>query len=279
MTLRSAILTAIALLCFAGNSLICKAALGRGLIGPAEFTFIRILTGSIALLAISRASGRPDSRRSGSWASSAALFAYAGLFSLAYLKLDAGMGALILFGFVQVTMIGWSISRSHRVPPVTWIGGTIALSGLALLTVPGKSAPSFPGLILMAFAGVSWGIYSLRGKGSLSPLQDTALNFTRATPFAFAFLAVGVASGMHLTSAGLTLACLSGIVTSGFGYSIWYAVVPGLGPVRAGIVQLLVPPIALIASVLFLGEGLTLRMITATALILAGVGTVLVSKK
>lgn len=275
MNLRVLALAAACVVCFAGNSLICKWALGGGLIGAAEFTLVRIVSGAVVLAALARSRGLRGLFLQGSWRSALALFVYAAFFSMAYLRLDAGIGALVLFGFVQGSMLGWSAFKGAVPSTRTWVGLAVAFCGLGFLTVPGKSAPDFSGLLLMATAGIAWGVYSLRGKGVLDPVLATTTNFIRAVPLALVFLGLSLSTGVGLSASGVALAVLSGAATSGLGYALWYSVVPALGPIRAAVVQLVVPPVALALSIGFLGEQLTFRSAVAALLILAGVGVAL----
>jgi drug/metabolite transporter (DMT)-like permease len=219
--------------------------------------------------------GGPDSlittaRTKGSWGSALALFGYAAAFSLAYLRLSAGVGALVLFACVQATMIGWGIKNGERPSLVEWMGIALALAGLFLLTLPGAVAPDPIGLVLMMSAGISWGAYSLRGRSSRAPLLSTADNFARSVPMAIAGVLIGL-SEAHTSTPGIWLALASGCVASGIGYSLWYTALPGLSATRAAIVQLLVPILAATLGILFLGEPLTARLSFSALMILGGV--------
>ncbi len=270
---RIAVLTAATLTCFAANSLLCRAALRPRLVDAATFTSVRLASGAAALaviLAVTRRS-RP---RGGSIGSSLALFGYAATFSLAYLRIGAGVGALLLFAAVQVTMVGWSIVRGARPRPFQWLGLAVALGGLAALALPGASAPDPLGAALMLGAGAAWGVYSLRGRSAGDPLATTAHNFLWSLPLALAFSAAA-ARGASATGAGLALAVASGALASGGGYSLWYAVVPALGATRAAAVQLAVPALAGVGATAFLGERLTPRIAASAAAILLGIGLTL----
>ena len=256
-----------ALVGFAANSLLCRAALGARSIDAASFTAIRIASGALVLLVLA---GR-RAPRTGSWPSAAALFAYAAAFSFAYLRLTAATGALILFALVQATMIGVGIWRGERPRALEWLGLALAAGGLVALTLPGLAAPDPLGAALMAGAGVAWGIYSLRGRGATNPLAVTADNFARAVPFtALLLVAIPLASG-RITTRGALLAATSGALASGIGYSLWYAALPHLRATRAAIVQLSVPVLASLGAVVTLGESISLRLAGATAAILGGV--------
>jgi drug/metabolite transporter (DMT)-like permease len=268
---RTASLTALALVAFAANSLLGRLALGEAQIDAASYTSLRLLSGAATLWAIAALSvaGSGGPRRGGHWASAVMLFLYAVAFSFAYLSLDAGTGALILFAAVQVTMILAGFREGHRPNAPEWLGLVAAFGGLVYLVSPGLSAPAPMGSALMAAAGIAWGVYSLRGRGSADPLGDTARNFARALPFA---LVVSAAMSAHvgITPRGAWLAILSGAVASGLGYVIWYAALNGLTTTRAAMVQLSVPVLAAIGGVLFLSERLTFRLLVASVLILGG---------
>lgn len=266
--LRIAILTSATLACFAANSLLCRAALGPGRIDPATFTWVRLASGAATLaLLLSVKRRRPAG---GSIGSALALFLYAGAFSLAYVRIGAGVGALLLFAAVQVTMVGWAVLGGLRPGRIQMLGIAMALTGLVWLTLPGASTPEPVGAALMLGAGVAWGAYSLRGRAARDPLATTAHNFLLAFPFAVA-LAAAYARQASATLPGLALAVASGALASGGGYSLWYAIVPGLGATRAAAVQLAVPVIAGAGATLFLGEHLTPRIATAGTMILAGI--------
>lgn len=264
---------------FAANSILCRLALGPPDIDAAGFTAIRLVSGAASLLLIARASGRRRTKETrGTWPSGAALFAYAIMFSFAYLRLDVGTGALILFAFVQATMIAWGLVRGERPRPVHWLGVATALAGLVYLVSPGLSAPSPAGSAMMATAGIAWGVYSLRGRGAVDPIVTTTDNFVRAVPMILV-VAVVLYRSIDLTTRGVLLAVLSGAVASGVGYVIWYAALRGLSATRAASVQLTVPVIAAIGGVLFLGESVTLRLALSAVLILGGVALTLVGRR
>lgn len=248
------------------------------MIDAASFTAIRIVSGGAVLgLLLTR---DPSAWRSGSWLSAAALATYAICFSFSYVRIDAGPGAFILFGIVQATMIGWSIREAARPSVRQWVGLIVAMAGLAWMTLPSASAPDHIGAGLMAIAGAAWGVYSLRGRGAHRPALATASNFVRAAPIVLVPWVIrwGVHHG-PITSRGVTLALLSGVVTSGLGYVVWYAVVPRLGANRAAIAQLLVPVLAMSGGILLLGESPHRSVLSAAALILAGVLTALTGRR
>ena len=264
--------TAAALTGFAANSLLCRAALATDTIDPWSFTAVRLASGALTLFLLSRAAARGRPRaRSGSWASALALFGYAAAFSLAYVRVGAGVGALTLFASVQATMIGWSAFRGQRPRAIEWLGLGIAMGGLVLLTRPGAVAPDPLGVGLMAIAGIAWGAYSLRGRRAVSPLAATADNFVRSVSFALLGLAIGAAN-VHFSARGVVLACASGAVASGLGYSLWYLALPRISATQAAMVQLVVPVLAAVAGILILGEPASARLAVSGALILGGVG-------
>jgi drug/metabolite transporter (DMT)-like permease len=262
-------LATITVVAFAANSIFCRLALGTNAIDAASFTSIRLLSGAITLWCVSTLFRR-RSRPSGSWVSAAFLFLYAVAFSFAYISLSAGTGALILMGSVQATMILGGIRAGERPHQRQWVGLVLALAGLVILVLPGLTAPSPGGSALMSLAGLSWGAYSLRGRGGVDPITATTDNFIRAVPFTLLVSAI-LHSGIQLSSYGALLAAISGSVTSGIGYVIWYAALRGLTATRAGFVQLSVPVIAAIGGVLFLSEAITSRLLLAGLAVLGGV--------
>lgn len=277
LALRTVVLTSITMVAFASNSLLCRLALQHAAIDAASFSSIRLVSGAIMLAILARFNaGRAPKART-DWTAAAMLFAYVAFFSFAYLTLSAGTGALILFGAVQLTMLGAGLRAGERFEPLGWAGFALALGGLIYLVSPGVTAPTPLGAALMTVAGVAWGVYSLRGRGLDNPLGATASNFLRAAPMALALSAV-LASRAHASPAGIALALASGAITSGVGYVIWYAALKGLTAIRAAAVQLSVPPIAAFAAVLFLGEPLTPRLMVASGAILGGITLALASR-
>ena len=259
------------MLAFAGNSILCRFALRDAAIDPASFTAIRLASGAMTLLLIVWLARRGAARRpGGSWQSALLLFVYAISFSYAYITLSAGAGALILFGFVQGTMIATGLWRGDRPGTFEWIGWFLALIGLVWFVLPGVAAPPVTGAGLMALAGIAWGLYSIRGKGESDALASTTSNFVMS--LAFVVLLTGLAySEISITSHGFLLAVASGAITSGVGYVVWYAALDYLSAMRAALVQLSVPVIATIGGMFFLSEPLSLRLITASALVLGGI--------
>ena len=270
--MRIVITTAFALISFAANSLLCRKALGENLIDPVSFTTIRLVSGALALIIITQIfneSDNPDQAK-GSWGSGLALFAYAIAFSLAYITLSAGMGALILFGSVQMTMISYALKKGEKLSLVQWTGLVAAIAGLVYLVLPGVSSPNPIGALLMCISGIAWGIYSIRGKGVSSPIMMTAWNFVRSTPAAVIALFIALSS-IHLEKYGVLLALISGVITSGLGYVLWYMALRGLTTTQASAVQLMVPAIAAFGGVVFLAEIVSLRLIFGSILIVGGV--------
>jgi drug/metabolite transporter (DMT)-like permease len=260
------------MLAFAANSLLCRLALRRLSIDAATFSSIRIVSGAATLWLVLRLR-KSEMRQGGSWTSAAALFAYVAAFSFAYNTLTAGTGALLLFAAVQSTMIIWGMIRGERFTLPQWIGFTAASGGLVLLVLPGLTAPPLAGSVLMLTAGISWGIYSLRGKGATNPIAATAGNFIRATPMTI-LLSLACISWFAADPAGVIYAVISGAITSGLGYVIWYAALPGLTATSAATVQLSAPVLATIGGILFLGESVTSRFIVAAAAVLGGIALV-----
>jgi drug/metabolite transporter (DMT)-like permease len=274
--MRTALLTVLALVAFAANSILCRLALRDASIDAASFSTIRIAGGAAALL-LATASMRQPARASGSWTSAALLFLYAVPFSMAYGSLTAATGALILFGCVQLTMITAVLWGGERSRGLEWSGLALALSGLVYLLLPGLSAPPPAGAALMAVAGIAWGGYSVRGRRSIAPLRDTAGNFARAVPFALAVTVVMVMR-VNLSVRGTVLALVSGILASGFGYVAWYAALRGLTGTRAALVQLSVPVLAACGGVVFLGERLSTRLVGSAGLVLGGIALALAAR-
>jgi drug/metabolite transporter (DMT)-like permease len=270
---RVTLVTAASLACFAANSLLCRAALGARRIDPAAFTAVRLAAGAAAL-ALLLGLSRRGRLAGGSVISAAALFGYATAFSLAYVRIGAGVGALLLFASVQVTMLGSTAWRGARPSRLQLAGVLVALGGLAWLVLPGAAAVDPQGGALMLAAGAAWGVYSLRGRGTGDPLATTARNFLLASPAAL-LLGLLLAHPTSATASGLALAVLSGALASGVGYSLWYAAVPALGATRAAAVQLAVPVIAGAGATAFLGEQLTLHVATAAVAILTGIALTL----
>ena len=264
--------TLLALLAFAGNSLLCRVALKETAIDPASFTAIRIASGALTLSLIVRLRDGPQ-RLAGSWGSALALFAYAAAFSFSYLTLTAATGALLLFGAVQATMIGVGRWRGDRLRGWQTVGFLLALAGLVGLLLPGLEAPPLHGSLLMLAAGVAWGVYSLRARGSGDPLRVTAGNFVRAIAFAAA-LSLATLPWAAIDRAGAAYAVASGALASGVGYAVWYTALAALKATSAATVQLSVPVLAALGGIVFLDEPVTLRLFVASAAVLGGIALV-----
>ncbi len=269
-------LTAITMIAFASNSILCRLALAHGVIDPISFASVRILSGAAALWIVSAALRR-KSRPHGSWLSASMLALYAFGFSVAYVTLSAGTGALIIMSSVQMTMIVGGLLQGERLVRMQWAGLLLALAGTVYLVSPGLTSPPLLGSLSMALAGFAWGIYSLRGGGSVDPVTATTDNFIRAVPVALVLSLVELGS-MHLSLKGVLLAICSGALTSGLGYVIWYAALKRLTVTRAAVAQLTVPVIVAISGIVLLSEAISARLVVASVAVLGGVGMV-VGKK
>lgn len=269
---KLAALVALALVAFAGNSLLARLALREGGMDAASFTGLRLASGAAVLWALAAWQRRSEAGH-GSWSSALALFVYAAAFSLAYVDLQAGAGALLLFGAVQVTMVGRGLWAGERLSAWQWLGLALALAGLAGLLLPGLSAPPPGPALLMLAAGVAWGVYSLQGRGAGDPVRVSAGNFLRTLPFAAAF-ALLTLGNVRLDGAGVAYALASGALASGLGYAVWYTALPSLRASTAASLQLAVPLLVALAGVAFLGEAPTLRLALAAGAILGGVALV-----
>jgi drug/metabolite transporter (DMT)-like permease len=277
--LITALLTVLAMIAFAANSIFGRLALGEPSIDPTSYTAVRLISGAIALWIIaSTRQKEPGAVSAARWAAAAMLFVYAITFSFAYISLSAGTGALILFAAVQITMIAVGLHAGERPPVLEWLGLIIAIIGLVYLVSPGVTAPSPLGSLLMATAGIAWGIYSLLGRGAKNPLTVTRDNFLLTVPFALVGLLLSP-SALTISLRGFLWAALSGSLTSAVGYVIWYAALRGLSATLAATVQLSVPVIAALGGVALLSERFTLRLLVSGAAILAGVGLAIYSHR
>lgn len=274
------LLTIFALTAFAFNSILCRLALGTDSIDASSFTTIRLFSGAITLVLILLISSknRTEDVKRGNLFSAFLLFAYAICFSFAYIGLTTGTGALILFGVVQATMIISALVKGERPETLEWVGLVLSLIGLVYLVLPGLESPPIMSSVLMTFAGIAWGFYTLRGRGSENPLADTTGNFLRTLPLVV-LVSLPFIYQTNLSSKGTLLAVLSGAVASGIGYSVWYAALKYHTATRAAILQLSVPIIAAVGGLLFLSEAISIRLILAGVLTLGGIGLVVVSKK
>jgi drug/metabolite transporter (DMT)-like permease len=274
--MRTALLAAAAMLGFAANSLLSRAALRSDAIDAGSFVAIRLATGAVVLALLVMA--RRERVGGGSWSSAGALALYALAFTFAYRELPAGTGAVILFGSVQLTMIGVGIARGERPTPLQWIGWLCAVAGLVVVNAPGIDPPPPRGAALMFVAGIAWGIYSLRGRGVQRPLATTADNFLRTLPVALALITISQVTGAHLTVRGIALAAASGGLASGLGYSLWYAAVPALGATRSATVQLSVPVITAASAIVLFAEPLRPTVAIGGGAIILGLALALRSR-
>ncbi|MDC9525446.1 DMT family transporter [Pseudoalteromonas sp. Angola-30] len=286
--MKATLYTLVALIAFAANSLLCRMALAQGYIDAWNFTIIRLVSGAVCLGLImavytynlKRKGALNDAILSdtGSWRSSISLLVYALCFSIAYIELDTGTGALILFSAVQLTMIGWGIYKKEQLSKLQRGAFFVALAGFVYLMLPSAAVPSLLGASLMALSGVAWGVYSIRGKACVSPLRTTAFNFIRSLVAIPVLLLVAIGYLKTVSMQGVLLACASGAIASGIGYSIWYVAMPLLKSTQAAVVQLCVPVLAAIAGMLFLSEQVTVEFIIASSLILGSVLVFILNK-
>jgi drug/metabolite transporter (DMT)-like permease len=281
--LRTVAFCVLALIGFAANSLLTRMALRPRLLDAASFVLIRLTAGGVALVLLARLRQPPANLRRGSWLSALLLFGYAAPFSYAYLRVGAGIGALVLFGTVQVTMIGWGLIRGERPRLGEWMGLIVAFTGLSALTLPGTSRPDPVSFFLMILAGVAWGAYSLRGRRSGDPLAATAGNFIRSVPLgALLLTTVPLLSPslgtLHATAAGIALAVASGALASGVAYTFWYAALPGLTALHAALVQLTVPVLAALGAIVLLDEHPSARLVGSGLAVLGGVALALLTR-
>jgi len=278
-TLETAGLTALALTSFAFNSILSRLALRGGHLDASSFTAVRLATGALVLALLARAHGGGwGALRPRGWAGPLALFAYAAPFSFSYVRIGAATGALVLFGTVQLTMIGWGIAHGERPGSRTWLGLLLAAGGLVALILPAATRPDPLGMVLMVVAGVAWGSYSLQGKKAPDPLAANARGFLGSVPLALLLSAATFRSAAG-DGRGLLLAALSGAVTSGLGYAIWYRAMRGLTAIRAAILQLSVPVVAALAAVGLLGETVTDRLLACGATVIGGVALALTGRR
>ena len=287
--MKATLFTIIALVAFAANSLLCRLALAQGYIDAWNFTVIRLLSGAVCLAIImllytKQLNKKAQSSSSvindiGSWRSSVSLLIYALCFSIGYIELDTGMGALILFSAVQFTMIGWGIYKQERLTAVQWLAFIVAFVAFVYLMLPSQTAPPVMAAVLMSISGVAWGIYSIRGKACVSPLRATTYNFIRSLLVLPILIVVGMSQLKNVRMEGVLLAIASGAIASGVGYSIWYVAMPLLKSTHAAIVQLCVPVLAAIAGAVFLSETLTVQFMLPSSIILLAVLVFTLNKK
>lgn len=304
--MKATIYTTVALIAFAANSLFCRMALADDYIDAWSFTIVRLVSaaGCLGIIMMLHASHLQRQVRKmndtsngtllvlsdkGSWLSSFTLVIYALCFSIAYVELDTGTGALILFSAVQLTMIGWGIYKKEQLSVLQWAAFIVAVAGFIYLMLPSAAIPSPLAAILMTISGIAWGIYSIRGKTCASPLRATSFNFIRsliAVPILLLVslyyldnMGLATVNLNGVTTKGILLAGASGAIASGIGYSIWYTAMPLLKNTQAAIVQLCVPILAAILGVVFLSEQLSLPFVVASTVILGAVLTFTLSKK
>lgn len=271
------------MIAFAGNSVLGRLALADGTMDAASYSFLRVASAAVLLLVLVQLRYPADLshvKRESNWTAALALFGYVAFFSYSYHALDTGMGALILFSCVQAVMIGWGLYKGDRPGVLEWLGIAMAFGAFVFLMSPGLTAPPFVASVIMGFAGVAWGVYSLLGKRATNPLLATTGNFTRVVPMvvALSLVSVLVFDMFAVTPFGITMAVLSGAVTSALGYALWYQVLPLLTATRAAIVQLTVPVLATFGGIVFAGEGLTLRFALCSAFILLGIALSVLAK-
>jgi len=277
ISLRVALLTLFAMLAFAGNSLLCRVALRDTAIDAASFTTIRLASGALVLAAIMLARrSRPTA--AGSWPMAAMLFSYAAFFSFAYRQLTAATGALLLFGAVQTSMLGYGLASGERLRPLQVAGLAVAVGGLVYMLLPGLAAPPIVSAACMLLAGASWAVYSVLGRGVKDPVGATAGNFVRSVPFTVV-LSLAAIGSFQIDRAGVAYAVVSGAITSGLGYVLWYAALPALKATSAATVQLSVPAIAALGGVALLSETMSPRLLVASAAILGGIALTISRRK
>ncbi len=275
---RLALLTALAMSAFAGNSILCRLALKGTATDPASFTVVRIVAGAVVLAVLVRLRGGERLRTAGSWAGAAALSLYAVAFSFAYVRLSAGSGALLLFGAVQSSLLGYGLYKGERLSALALVGFATSIAGLLLLLLPGSSAPHLGSALVMVCAGAAWAWYTVLGRGGGDALRTTAGSFLRAVPIVVA-VAVPFLPVLRIDASGALCAVMSGAVASGIGYTIWYQAVPHLSALRASAVQLSVPVLSAVAGVVLLAEPLTLRLGVASVAVLGGIALVLSARQ
>lgn len=270
--IRVSFLTAVAMLAFAANSLLCRMALVSTSVSPATFSAVRLVSGAV-FLALLISLTRQKQGMQGSWKGASYLFIYAAAFSFAYVAMNTGTGALLLFGAVQITMLIEALRKGETFSLPQWTGFSMAVAGLLILFLPGATVPPLIPALLMLCAGVAWGAYSLIGKSASRPLLVTTGNFVRCVPLSLLLLPFGITDSFSAN--GIILAVLSGALASGAGYAIWYSALPALSASLAATVQLSVPVLAMIMGWVILDERLTAQMLIAAAVTLSGVGLVI----
>jgi drug/metabolite transporter (DMT)-like permease len=275
--MRTVLLTVLAMVAFAANALLCRLALGQGLIDAATFATVRVFSGAVTLMLIVLVRRRPKNRSTANWRSAATLSVFLVFFSFGYVSLNAGTGALILSGVAQLTMFIFALRAGEHFALSSWAGLALAVFGLVYLVSPGVTAPDLLGAAIMTITGIAWGLYSLMGRGAADPLESTARNFVYSVPLVL-IVSLLFWDSFSISTDGLILAVASGAIASGCGYVIWYAALPSLTATRAATVQLSVPAIAAFGGVIMLSEELTLRLLVASAATLGGVAIVLAQR-
>lgn len=268
-SLGTALVCALALVGFAGNSLLARLALGNAAIDAASYTLVRLASGAAMLVAIAVAR-RTSPTGAQNWAAAASLAAYAAAFSFSYVRIGAALGALVLFPTVKLALLAHGFTRGERPRRLEWIGASLALAGLLVLTRPGAGRPDLLGVALMVAAGVAWAVYTVAGQRSTEPMQATTGNFVLSVAVALPLAWPAIAWG-RVSAEGLLLAVVSGAITSALAYALWYRVVPRLTAMQMGLAQLSVPVLAGLGAVLLLDEALTGRLIAGGTLIVGGV--------
>lgn len=276
--MRLILLTVLTMCAFAANSLLTRAAVEGGHIGPGAFAVLRVAAGAMILggIAIWRGRSLPLLRPE-RVLGAVSLTAYMVGFSLAYLTLDAGLGALILFGVTQITMFGHAAVTGQSPRPRQLVGAAVAFAGLILVLWPSDTSATDPiGAALMCLAGLGWAAYTIAGRGAADPLATTGANFILCLPLLGVLL---FWSGLDADGTGIVLAVVCGAVTSGLGYALWYSVLAQMRGATAAVVQLSVPVIAILAGAAFLSEAVTPVVMIAAALVVGGIGWSVTAKR
>lgn len=277
--MRLVSLTVLTLLAFAANSVLNRLALAEGGMDVMLLAAVRVGSGALMLALLLIVTGRgfnfAQIKRP---AGVAALLLYLFAFSLAHRELPSGVGALLLFGMVQITMFVAAVREGETISTMRWVGTGVAFLGLCWMLWPRSeeladpATFSFVAMLTMLLAGVGWGLYSLFGRHAKDPVQATAMNFILATPVALLVLLLVPADLGAYSTFGITMGVISGAITSGLGYSLWYRILPELGATRAAVTQLSVPVIAAVGGVLFIAEAITLQFVISAVLVLGGIG-------
>lgn len=279
MNIRLILLTLLAMVAFASNSLLCRVALKQTSIDPTLFFTIRLVSGALMLWLVMNAR-QPTQKIEGSWRAALALFIYAAAFAYAYVNIPAGTGALLLFASIQITMILYGLIKGERLTFWQTIGVCLAFGGLVALMLPRVESPPLFSAALMIGSGIAWGAYSLLGRGAKNPIAATAGNFIRSAPMALVGLLLALLlSSIHMDWSGIGYAIASGAITSGLGYVLWYAVLKDLKVTQAATVQLSVPVITAFGGVLLLNESITNVLIFSSLAIILGVLLVIRAKR